>query len=330
MSKKAKIARGPQQGAAPRVFSFGGGVQSMAALVLAAQGRIDYRWFVFADVGADSEYPATMTYLEAVAKPFAAAHGLRLVTTQRRRKDGSFESILEKLHRTQTSIDIPVRMANGAPGNRSCTADYKVKPVAAFMRGNGATIHNPGRVGIGISTDEITRMKPSQIEYIHNEHPLIDLELSRQDCLTVIAAAGLPLPPKSSCWFCPFHRPSAWLEMREHEPELFARSVELEAMINDRRAAMGKDQVWLTRFARPLDEAIELFATQVEGKRQDADARARRSQGAGRPLLPTGYEAMSLFDLDGAHSCGPFTCDGSGGSDDPSDPFAGLVVRKIA
>ena len=30
-----------------RVFSFGGGVQSVACLVLAAQGKIDYKTFVF-------------------------------------------------------------------------------------------------------------------------------------------------------------------------------------------------------------------------------------------------------------------------------------------
>lgn len=40
-----------------RVFSFGGGVQSTAALVLAAQGEIDFTAFIFANVGADSEHP---------------------------------------------------------------------------------------------------------------------------------------------------------------------------------------------------------------------------------------------------------------------------------
>jgi hypothetical protein len=40
----------------PRVVSYGGGVQSNALLVLAAQGRIDYRTFLFANVGDDSEH----------------------------------------------------------------------------------------------------------------------------------------------------------------------------------------------------------------------------------------------------------------------------------
>jgi hypothetical protein len=56
----------------PRVVSYGGGVQSNALLVLAAQGRIDYRRFLFANVGDDSEHPATLRYVRDVALPSAA------------------------------------------------------------------------------------------------------------------------------------------------------------------------------------------------------------------------------------------------------------------
>ena len=43
-----------------RAISFGGGVQSTALLVLASQGKIDFRTFLFANVGDDSEHPATL------------------------------------------------------------------------------------------------------------------------------------------------------------------------------------------------------------------------------------------------------------------------------
>lgn len=45
-----------------RVISYGGGVQSTALLVLAASGRIDFRTFLFANVGDDSEHNATLVY----------------------------------------------------------------------------------------------------------------------------------------------------------------------------------------------------------------------------------------------------------------------------
>ena len=70
------------------VVSYGGGVQSTALLVLAAQGEIDYRTFLFANVGDDSEHPASLRYVREVAAPYAAAHGIELAELQRTWKRG--------------------------------------------------------------------------------------------------------------------------------------------------------------------------------------------------------------------------------------------------
>src|SRR2546421_4325332 len=70
-----------------KVFSFGGGVQSTAALVLAAQGIIDYRVFLFCNVGEDSENPETLRYFSEYARPYAQAHGLYLQEIRRRLKN---------------------------------------------------------------------------------------------------------------------------------------------------------------------------------------------------------------------------------------------------
>src|SRR5947209_5246716 len=66
--EKYGIARAERIVTMIRVFSYGGGVQSTAALVLAAQGKIDYPTFLFCNVGADSENPETLTYVEQYAK----------------------------------------------------------------------------------------------------------------------------------------------------------------------------------------------------------------------------------------------------------------------
>ena len=42
-----------------RFFSSGGGKQSIAALVLSAQGLINYPVHIFCNVGDDSEHPDT-------------------------------------------------------------------------------------------------------------------------------------------------------------------------------------------------------------------------------------------------------------------------------
>lgn len=250
-------------------FSFGGGVQSTAALVLAAQGRLpvdddgDCRWdhFIFSNVGDRAEHPATLQYVDEVAIPFAREHGIDLRVVRKKRRDGSDDDLMDRIKRGKRSLPFPVRMSNGAPGQRSCTAEFKIRVIERELKRLGATPADPAIVGIGISMDEIQRAKgwgtvdprtPSQIR----EYPLLRLGLRRQDALKVIADAGLPQPPRSACWFCPFHSLDEWRRLKRDEPGLFDEAVKLEAMLNERRDELGKDHVWLTRFGRPLDDVV--------------------------------------------------------------------------
>jgi hypothetical protein len=247
------------------VFSCGGGVQSTACLVLAASGTIPYRTFVFANVGERSESPDTIQYVADVLKPFADAHGIGWVDVQRKRRDGTVVDLYEELHRPVRSIDIPVRMSNGAPGNRNCTVEFKIKPIAKWIKANA-----PGCVlGKGISTDEPHRATPSrESDGYASAYPLIELGLSRSDCLRVVREAGLPQPPKSSCWFCPYKTTDQWITLRREKPELFEQVVRLERTLNAKREAIGKDHVFISGRCKPIDVAIPdqlgLFAEWIE------------------------------------------------------------------
>lgn len=165
----------------------------------------------------------------------------------------------ELLREDSRSLSIPVRMADtGAPGRRRCTADYKMRVVSRWLRERGATADSPASVLVGISYDEIERIgnhRPILSERV--EYPLVDRRLSRdEDCKAIITNAGLPLPPKSSCYFCPFRKPSDFARMRRDRPELFEKAAALEATLIARRQLLGKDPVYLTRFGKPLAEAI--------------------------------------------------------------------------
>ncbi|MGW1440312.1 phosphoadenosine phosphosulfate reductase [Streptomyces griseus] len=249
----------PTQAPPIRSISYGGGVQSTALLVLAAQGRIDFRTFLMANVGDDSEHPATLRYLDEYARPYAAEHGIELALLDRVMvRSGETRTLYGQLTKEGSrSLAIPVRMSNGAPGTRSCTADFKIKVIGRELKRRGATKEAPATIGIGISLDEIHRANNRRCEP-HEEivYPLLDLGLRRTDCAQIIRDAGLPVPPKSSCYFCPFHRPETWHDMRRTEPELFEKSCQLEELLNERRDVLGKDHVYLTRFGRPLREAI--------------------------------------------------------------------------
>lgn len=147
----------------------------------------------------------------------------------------------------------------GAFGNRKCTARYKIEVVARELAKRGATPAEPAVVGLGISTDEIERARSGVAKdqpWTTRTNPLLDLGLSRIDCEWVIHDAGLPVPPKSSCWFCPFQSAAAWQRRRRRQPDLFAKAERLEDTINVRRAELGRDRVGLASAAHPLGQAI--------------------------------------------------------------------------
>jgi hypothetical protein len=264
-----------------RVFSSGAGVQSIACLVLCARGEINYPVHLFCNVGDDSEDPATLAYARGHAAPFARANGIEWHELRRVKRDGTTETLYQRLARENSrSLPIPVRMNDtGAPGTRSCTADFKIKVIEKWIKARGASAANPAITGIGISLDEWQRMRDSRTDFQMLEYPLVALRITRAGCERIIAQAGLPLPPKSACYFCPFHTLRDWAEMRKARPDLFEKAAALESLLNDRRARLGKDPVWFSGRLKPLNKAI-----------------------------PEDHQ-MSLFPAETENDCGPFVCD---------------------
>ncbi len=253
-----------------RVFSFGGGVQSTAVLVLQALGRLatPYDVFVFANVGEDSENPATIEYMNAHLRPYAVRAGITLIDVQKTYKKQP-DTLVTELFRDNRSISIPARMGgNGAPGNRQCTTDFKIRQIDKWIREQKQ--YDEAVVGLGISLDEFSRMRDTNWHEREGlsekgrklgfkkkrEYPLIDLRLSRQDCLNVVWEVGLPPPPKSSCFFCPFHSPNTWIEMKRKRPDLFEKSCQIEEQINKKRGTTGRDSVYLHKSLVPLRQAV--------------------------------------------------------------------------
>jgi len=239
------------------VFSTGGGVQSTACLVLAAQGKIPYDTFIFSNVGDKAESPATIQYLKEVTRPYAKKHGIKWVDVAWVDRNGKQRDLLDDLMESERSINIPAFMPGGMPGNRQCTLAYKIKPIAKWIKNNA-----PGcTLGKGISTDEPHRATPSrESDGYTSAYPLIELGISRSDCLLIAKDAGLPQPPKSSCWFCPFKTTDQWVTMRRENPELFDQAIQLEKILQERRKTLGKDKVYLSsiggRRGVALDQVI--------------------------------------------------------------------------
>lgn len=240
-----------------RYISYGGGVQSTALIVLAAQGKIPaVDAALFCNTGDDSEHPETLTYVRDIMTPWAAERGIPVLELQRVTKGESQTLYGRMMNHTKDSLSepIPVYGYSGAPLSRACTVDHKIKVLEKYIRANAKEL--PVETLIGISVDEIERAKPATNKYETRTYPLLDLGMNRINCAEVIAAAGLPVPPKSSCYFCPFHSMLTWSELRRDKPDLFEKAAQIEDTLNERRAKREKPPVFLTRKLIPLREAV--------------------------------------------------------------------------
>lgn len=125
--------------------------------------------------------------------------------------------------------------------------------------------------------DEIIRMKPSRVPYIENVWPLIDLRMTRQDCLRWLSKNGYPIAPRSACVGCPFHGDDEWRNLKENAPLDFASAVEDERRLQE--AAKNQNALngmpYLHSSCQPLDTIdfqdrashgqLELFGNECEG-----------------------------------------------------------------
>ena len=64
---------------------------------------------------------------------------------------------------------------------------------------------------------------------------LQDWGLERVDLAAIIIAAGLPLPVKSACFYCPASHPDEVVQLRIDHPDLYWRAVAMERQARDGR-----------------------------------------------------------------------------------------------
>lgn len=171
------------------------------------------------------------------------------------------------------SMPLFVRSTEGKTGmvRRQCTSEYKIKPLlkkqrelAGLQPGQRCKDHRITTV-IGISFDEVQRMRDPEFSWIRNEYPLIDRRITRQDCLDWCADHGYAKPPRSACIGCPFKSASEWRELR-NDPEAWADAVAFDAALrtNTRLVDRFDGQAYLHRSMVPLDQ-VDLRTDEEKG-----------------------------------------------------------------
>jgi hypothetical protein len=253
-----------------QVISLGAGVQSSTMALMAAHGEITPMpdLAIFADT--QDEPDSVYRWLEWLKKqlPFPVE-----TVTSGQLSAKSLDMRVTKDGRKFSKVDIPFFTLNsdfsiGKITHRSCTYDFKIKPIIKQLRSYCQKRRKEDRVlacsWIGISLDEVNRMKPSRESWIEHRWPLVEKRMTRQSCIDWMLSHGYPQPPRSSCVYCPFHSNAEWRRLQRDEPEAFARAVEFEKQLQAAKESTDnfKTTPFLHRTCKPID-TID-FRTDVE------------------------------------------------------------------
>ena len=246
------------------IISLGAGVQSSTMALMAAAGEITPmpKCAIFADTQAEPK--SVYTWLDWLEKqlPFP----VRRVTGGNLSEISTSPRTSKKTGLKYLPHAIPAYVLNtdGTGGSllRQCTDKHKLTPIRRAVdserRGRDAI------VWIGISTDEILRMKESIRRGTIHRWPLIELKMSRYGCKEWMLKHGYPAPPRSACSFCPYHSDSEWRRLRENEPDAFASSIAYEISLQKafKQATRLTGIPFLHRSLKPLSEVD--FSTEEE------------------------------------------------------------------
>ena len=255
-----------------QVLSLGAGVQSTVMALMAEQGYDGFEkpdFAIFADTGW--EPPGVYEHLDWLEKQLSypvirvSAGNIRESLVTGRNLEG------------RQFIDIPVFVTGpegeNYVGTRQCTKFYKLEPIHKHLKerleleyGKQVPKHIQVDMWLGISVDEVARVKESKLGWITNVYPFIrehrqdgstrtERQMSRRQ-LQMWFQERYPdrRLPKSSCIGCPFHSDRIWKEMKQSDPGSFQDAVLVEKAMQANPGSLDKGTPYLHRTRMPLDQ----------------------------------------------------------------------------
>lgn len=212
------------------VLRWGGGVNSTAlAAGLAERGeRPDYVFF--SDTG--DEKRGTYAYQSPFGQ-WLARVGFPPLTIRSYRTEAGDTTLEGYCLRVE---DLPSRVY----GSGACAEKWKLRPMEKWSTHEPAIKALRAAGGkpcglIGYDAGEARRDKLRENGRWIFRAPLIEWGWDRDECVRAIERAGLPIPPKSSCFHCPASKKPEILRMAKEEPDLMRRALAME----DRARASG-------------------------------------------------------------------------------------------
>ena len=219
------------------ILAFGAGVDSTALLAIAlnrdkaaeligiSRDQLDEVFpkldaVVFSDPGA--EYPETYKNI-SIASELCKKENLRFESIRRVDRNGNpTESLTGLMDRLGNIPLLP-------GGGHVCSMKYKGEVLNKWAEKEyDGTI----RWAIGIEANEghrVKRMKVKKADRHIHKHPLVELNLTRNDCENLLKNLWPTEVVKSSCFYCPFNSEPEIKNLHDNYPELWDQVKKIEA-----------------------------------------------------------------------------------------------------
>lgn len=220
------------------IVSCGLGTNSTAMLVGMKERGIRPDYITFADTGG--EKPHTYEHMEILQEWLKANDFPPIMVVK---KGGLQETLEEECLRRKALPSV-------AYGWKTCSQKYKIQPQEKYFNNEPAAkaVWKSGKKisrWIGFDWDEPSRAIDCDSPKYQNHYPLIEWKWGRKECIEAIEREGLPLPGKSSCWFCPNSRPNEVKWLKEVHPDLMERAIAIERNAETRTiAGLGRQWSW--------------------------------------------------------------------------------------
>jgi hypothetical protein len=247
--------------------SYGVGRDSTALLVGLRQRGIRPDLILFADVGAERQ--PTYDYLSVIGRWLEAVGFPPVTTVKYQPKDFRHQPPYWNL---ETNVLTNVSLPSISYGFHACSSKWKISPQNKFLKTWGPamdawaaglkvrkaigfedTPHEHRRAERGCATFAIQDDERDRFDLWF---PLQDWHWDLDRCIAEIEREGLPVPKKSSCFFCLACKPHEIAELAVVDPRKLARIVILEARTRARHLQRAEQDGWPRGVGVPLTEGL--------------------------------------------------------------------------